>query len=239
MDENNELVRDFIPAYNRETGLYGLFDRVGHRFYASVNDVPFEGPEIHNAGLPQEYTQVDFVEFIRDNQSEINFDDTVQLTDRYDLEWQYKDVSYHVDTFRTSANGVFNLYLCDHSPKHYSYNYAKIGWNESNVVATCSRNTMVFDGKNKRLDMVLNKNVTYTKMFSPTSTWESVGWKLGNSGQSPDMRLFHCKRYTNGVLQRDLIPCRRNSDGIYGLYDIVQNSFHTSETTLGGGNIED
>ena len=53
------------------------------------------------------------------------------------------------------------------------------------------------------------------------------------------MRLFRVKRYVDGVLYRDLIPCRRDSDGVYGLYDIVQNSFHTSSTELSGGNIED
>ena len=41
-------------------------------------------------------------------------------------------------------------------------------------------------------------------------------------------RLYNFKVYDNGTLVRDMIPCTRNSDGVAGVYDIVNNQFYGS-----------
>lgn len=42
------------------------------------------------------------------------------------------------------------------------------------------------------------------------------------------MRLYYCKIFTNGVLQKEFIPCYRKNDGVIGLYDLVNNAFYTN-----------
>jgi hypothetical protein len=44
-------------------------------------------------------------------------------------------------------------------------------------------------------------------------------------------KLFGCRVFQNDVLIRDLIPCRRISDGEVGLYDIKNNYFYTNNGT--------
>lgn len=41
-------------------------------------------------------------------------------------------------------------------------------------------------------------------------------------------KIFYFKIYDNGVLIRDYIPVRRKSDGVYGLFDIINKTFNTS-----------
>lgn len=43
--ENGDLVRDFIPMYQKSKDLYGLWDRVTEEFYTSPNGVKFTGGE--------------------------------------------------------------------------------------------------------------------------------------------------------------------------------------------------
>lgn len=45
---------------------------------------------------------------------------------------------------------------------------------------------------------------------------------------STKMKLYYCKIKKNGVLVRDFVPMRRNSDGMCGLFDMVTKTFFTS-----------
>jgi hypothetical protein len=63
-----------------------------------------------------------------------------------------------------------------------------------------------------------------------------------NSSKTP-FRFCKGKVYSlqiifNNVLTRDLVPCQRKSDSVYGLYDVVGGVFYTSATStpLIGGN---
>jgi hypothetical protein len=48
---------------------------------------------------------------------------------------------------------------------------------------------------------------------------------------SSAMELYNFKLYDNGTLIRDYIPCRRKSDNVLGLYDVVNNQFYTNAGT--------
>lgn len=45
------------------------------------------------------------------------------------------------------------------------------------------------------------------------------------------MKLFSCKIYDNGDLVRDFIPCMRDSDSKYGLFDLKNGVFYTNNGT--------
>lgn len=42
------------------------------------------------------------------------------------------------------------------------------------------------------------------------------------------LRVFACKIYDGEILVRDFIPCYRKSDNEIGMYDLVNNAFHTN-----------
>lgn len=44
------------------------------------------------------------------------------------------------------------------------------------------------------------------------------------------MKLYYCKIWDNGSLVRNFVPCK-NTSGILGLYDIVNNVFYTNAGT--------
>jgi len=63
----------------------------------------------------------------------------------------------------------------------------------------------------------------------PGAGWGNTTWKVC---QNSIIKLYALKMYTDGVLVRDFVPVRRNSDGIYGLYDNVSETFFEN---LGSG----
>lgn len=46
-----------------------------------------------------------------------------------------------------------------------------------------------------------------------------------------EMRLYSCEIYDDGILVRDYVPAKRNSDGVLGLYDLVNDVFYTNAGT--------
>jgi hypothetical protein len=44
-------------------------------------------------------------------------------------------------------------------------------------------------------------------------------------------RVYSCQIYDNGTLVRNFVPAKRNSDGVLGMYDLVNNVFYTNANT--------
>ena len=51
--------------------------------------------------------------------------------------------------------------------------------------------------------------------------------------RSCKMRLYSLKLRKGGTLVRDLVPCKRDSDGVYGLYDRIEGEFHGNASGKG------
>lgn len=70
----------------------------------------------------------------------------------------------------------------------------------------------------------------------------------GTTGQASKIRIYYFKIYDNNELKRSFIPCKRISDNVPGLYDLITKSFYRSgsgvdliagnEITSSGGTIE-
>lgn len=52
--------------------------------------------------------------------------------------------------------------------------------------------------------------------------------RCGENANSVQKRFYYFQIYDNGVLIRDYAPCKRNSDGICGFYDTINNTFNPS-----------
>ena len=48
---------------------------------------------------------------------------------------------------------------------------------------------------------------------------------MGNAKSEVNYKLYHFAYSQNGVKICDMYPCMRKSDGVVGVYDIVQNIF--------------
>jgi hypothetical protein len=45
------------------------------------------------------------------------------------------------------------------------------------------------------------------------------------------MRVYNVKMYNSGNLDLNLIPAKRNSDGVFGMYDSISGQFFTNSGT--------
>ena len=69
---------------------------------------------------------------------------------------------------------------------------------------------------------IISQNNVY--LFA-TNTTGTVGFGGGS------LKMYYFKIWNNDTLVRDYIPCYRTSDGVIGLYDLVENKFYTNSGT--------
>lgn len=76
-----------------------------------------------------------------------------------------------------------------------------------------------------------SENTETYALWSSWLTWYNSNLEL--FGLQSDMtrtycKIYSCKVYENDILVRDFIPCYRKSDGVIGLYDMVNGVFYTN-----------
>ena len=103
---------------------------------------------------------------------------------------------------------------------------------QDSTVRVGSRFTIGIDAPNKKL--TVNGNLTTLSPSSVDCLGQSNlllmahGFKESNPQPGFVGRLYGAKVWESGVLVRDLVPCRRRSDGAVGLYDLADHSSEVS-----------
>ena len=92
--------------------------------------------------------------------------------------------------------------------------------------------TEVTLGKNSRMDFYDGTSATLT-FNDETFTTSGNVYLFALSGTEQnyfrDLRLSEVKRYDSGVLTQDFQPKLRNSDGVAGMHEVVNDAFYPSE----------
>lgn len=101
--------------------------------------------------------------------------------------------------------------------------------------------TLKIDGKNKKINVISNSYTGEIIASGQTSFGEDVNCSYNllllsrsNAGVSANGFIGNCygfKIWDNDILVRNLIPAKRNSDGVLGMYDTVTNTFFTNAGT--------
>lgn len=243
----NTLVRDFIPCYRNSDNEVGLYDLVNDVFYtnqgtgvftygnvAPTPDAPIEMVSVgdNKTGLPFGYTQVDYIE-----SSGTQYIDTGikgNQDTKVNLDFEATNFSYpgnkSIIGSRTGA-----------TEKHYGITisgganpYLYSGYNnvsQQGVQISLNTKYNVFKDKNiMYLDNTEITNATYTTFETPTNMF-IFAMNEGGAKFYSSIKLFKLKIYNDNVLERNFIPCYRNSDNEVGLYDLVNNVFYTNQGT--------
>ena len=107
------------------------------------------------------------------------------------------------------------------------------GWIQTDYVPDMQRH--VYDHNNDGKLLIDNVEITTlptTAFTCETSMCIFTASRANDTyvdlGETAFARLYNFKVYDNGTLVRDMIPCTRNSDGVAGVYDIVNNQFYGS-----------
>lgn len=185
-------------------------------------------------GVPEEYTRLNYIESTGTQYIDTGFAPTVNTKIIYDVKLTSTDAGRWSGCYVNegswlllgSGGNGFDVYLGS------QYN--------TKISEKTNRKTVTFDIPNKSV-FVDGENVLTVNSY----TADNCTLPLFNTKRSTGfenyayMRLYSCKIYDNGILVRNFIPALR-SDGIAGLYDSVNDTFYTSNSTdnFVAGNIE-
>ena len=108
----------------------------------------------------------------------------------------------------------------------------------ANINMDSNKHILVYNDENNNI-LYDGNEVSLTGTLSDLATQNPRSITLfgRNNGNSTDLKssfkLYNCKitnKDTN-TLERNFIPCYRNSDNVVGLYDLVNNVFYTNQGT--------
>ncbi len=86
-------------------------------------------------------------------------------------------------------------------------------------------NIMVLDSKGDTVHSASHTASTFSGASLTLFALYRVGYPPPTGGWNA---LYYCKIWDNDVLVRDFIPVKRKSDGVCGLYAIVNKIFYTN-----------
>jgi len=248
--EGTEIVRRFIPCYDKVDGTVGLYETCQNRFYTNDGTGSFAiGPNINfdNSdtfmssvfNLPDDYIQLEYITTngnqyidtgIKPNQDYV-VDALVSngngnMTCLWSARQEYANTSYTL--FTTSRMDYYN------SSSDASNTPLTVG---AMSHVTQSANMLFINGS-------CIKNMTYGTFTTPNNLY-LMGLHNGsgtavNSTYNFIGKFYGCKIYNDsGVLVKYYVPCYQKSTGKFGVYDIVNSAFvrSSSGTDFLGGNL--
>lgn len=194
-----------------------------------VKEINIPAPEING------YTRLDYIEC--NGAQAINTNFYVKPTSTVEITFQYTALTPQSRLFgvRSATSLVYGSYINGSGYFAYAYKNNTGNWQGTNFKADYNKHTVIMNGK----DLFYNIDMTYalTLNGSPTNTSDvplvltAEIFEDSTLSSFASLKLYKCKIYDNGVLIRDYIPVKRNSDNIAGLYDSVNNVFYNSTTS--------
>lgn len=218
--DNGNIVRDYIPCLNPD-GYFGLYDKVGKKFYGSANDNLFTGEILIGE---QSYTGIKSLTsdgtvyfdtgFIPNQDTRVVTDVKFQLDGSNDFLFGARYSEYK-NTYGFNAYKTY--YRTHYNTEHPDY---------AKSVSYTSRFTI---DKNKNITTIGGSNVieqTYSAFEAPCSMYIFAVNENGTAKTYGVATIYNFKIYDNDKLVRFYIPVS-NSDGVSGLLDLVNQTFDT------------
>ncbi|MBP9999905.1 MAG: hypothetical protein KBT14_04455 [Proteobacteria bacterium] len=188
------------------------------------------------ATLPSGYTELEYIE-----STGIQYIDTgiyADLNTKIDIDFSEQGSSgVNPAVFGSTESG-------DNSRSFFvAKNSAGTNWyaNFDSIARTVIENPTI---DKSRHNVVLSKNGWYyddelRATWSNPTTWIQTNsiWLFarsvvsGGATNPSKTRIYFAKLYQSDLLVRDLIPAKRTSDSVIGMYDMVSNTFFTNKGT--------
>ncbi len=234
--EQNELVRDFVPVVDMQTGEYGLYDTVEGRFYgnASGKGAFTGGAEIYM--LPEEYTQVEYIE--SHGAEYIDTDLIPNNTTGIKTKFSQSELGANFVSGCVSADGqwknrFYPWYLSENNV-YYGYD----GYYGSPFPVTKNK---IYEGTlnyNNDKKAIFEKKVIATLPNDYISSGYSIYLFATNTGTSVTQFHIGCRIYDFKMTQdqsfvRNFVPVFNSRKNEYGLYDVVEGKFYGNSSGNG------
>lgn len=253
----DELVANYIPAVQKGTvPVVGFYDTVTDTFKTATSGTFAAGGEavptpdtpmdiISNNGVlkvrnlrrvPSGYKEVEYLESTGEEYIDLG----------YALDTSTDDIEIDVQVLQTETQT--NFFGARYSTTRYVYTlatngvYWRWGWKNNSdstaVAADTNKHTLKIDHTTNTLLLdgvsIATKGSAVTNIETPTSATlfciHTAGTQTFYFGA---VRISGFRKWTNGTLMTSLVPCRRKSDNVLGMYDLVTDTFFTNAAETG------
>lgn len=222
--EDNELIKDFVPAKRIYDDELGVYDRKNNNFYINNGTGQFiAGPEIN-----QNIEDFKTLEYIQSTGTQcidtgINPDSNTVIEIKFS--WQGSNYGWG-RLFGTSGDINFELAAKSNTTFRFGINGigADVPFNGDVI------QTVKVTGTGKyylddvlKLDRNINQNfITFLYLLC-----------IGNASnrEKGKAKIYYCKIWNNDILIKNFIPVEKKSNNEIGLYNLVDNSFYTNQGT--------
>lgn len=211
--DNNELIRDFVPAKRKNDNILGLYDIVNNIFYTPIEKIS------------NEYQRIKYIESTGTQYINTNYN-PVTLTGSY-CEFQCPTIGT-----TTEYDTIFGSYDNNNTSSYQlnTYNGGRFSRNNYNYDISISTNVEKI-GHSKNRNILLSTNNTSTSIDSTTLTNNYPIYIFANNSNdsidniSKSLKLYHLILFENSRVMHEYVPVIRISDNKPGLYDEVNGEF--------------
>ena len=181
-----------------------------------------------------DYTMIEYINFTagqlinsgviptRDTTTQVTFKTSTNGTWLFGSRSGYGTTDTYAMHLYTAGNSLW-FQIASSSTPQQSYNYSG-----NKVTVKVDKNYMWVNGTQ------LNSTAFSSSGFT-TSSWPLYFGGINETGSGTDRpfigQIYDIKIWQGSTLVRDYVPCVRNSDGVAGLYDKVENKFYTNSGT--------
>lgn len=226
-NENNTLVRDFIPVLDSK-GVACLFDKVEQKLYYNQGTGVFY--YVKPAELPEGYIQVEYIQSNGTQYIDVGFkpnQDTRVMMDVYTpTQSSYPTALFGGRNGDTSRSDSYTVWLISATQFQTDFDTEAV---KPNIVPV----GRFFVDKNKITTTINGETYTNTSATFQSNYNLALLTQIDVGGADVRMtegNLYSAKVYDNDILIRDFVPCK-NTSGTVGLYDLVENKFYTNAGT--------
>ena len=228
LEDGNYTFRDVLDYITEVTGC---------STYLVDDNVVIAPPSIAKEVLPNEYTQVEYIQTSGTQYINTGLfpDSNLKIETKIEVASTNQDISVFGSTTTTTGNSIGSYYhLTPYNNKWYygANNSEGNGGSYSPTIGT--QYEIIFndeDGGIKIDGTSIASNRTFVGIANSTLTIARRG--SSNNGRFGRFKYFYFKIYDKdtNTLVRDYIPCYRNIDGEVGLYDLVNDEFYSNTGT--------
>lgn len=180
--------------------------------YTMVEYINFTGGQIINSGVVP----------TRDTTTQVTFKTSTDGKWLFGSRTSYGATDTYAMHLYTASNSLWYQIASSSTPQQ-SYNYSG-----NKVTVKVDKNYMWVNGTQ------LNSTAFSSSGFT-TSSWPLYFGGINENGSGTDRpfagQIYDIKIWQSTTLVRDFVPVVRNSDGVAGLYDKVENKFYTNSGT--------
>lgn len=230
--DGDELVRHFIPTKRNSDDVIGLYDIIGKSFYTNKGTGTFTaGPVVIDGYTVLDYIEATGTQWIDTNVSGFNNGDwqiyckwkvTAAPTGNYAYVFGvYENENTNSYRLITQTTSTTNYYVSAKSKAGSSIGVTNLATANTHTISITG-NTFAVDG------------TSYTA--STTGTALSSATKMGLF-KTPAGSVYYKGRIYAFWTKKDgnyvsiLVPAKRNSDNVVGMYDIIRKTFLTNSGT--------